>query len=153
MEVVLEDNGLKEFVELEIPKPTTTDAMNLGEWKKCVAKERQIILEGFRDHIVSSLHGKETSHAMWKKLKHLYQNISDQRKQALKDKLRKIKMEKGKTIPTYMTKFTQCWDKIGSVGITVSEEDMVSLSLLGLLKSWHIYQDSVNAREKLLNWE
>jgi len=30
---------------------------------------------------------------------------------------------------------------------------MVSLALLDLPKSWHSYQDSVNAREKLPNWE
>jgi len=29
----------------------------------------------------------------------------------------------------------------------------VSLALLGLPKSWHIYQDSVNGREKLPDWE
>jgi hypothetical protein len=90
---------------------------------------------------------------MWKTLTDLYQNNSDQRKLALKDKLRKIKMEKGETIPKYLTKFTQCRDELGSVGITVVEDDMVSLALLGLPKSWHSYQDSVNGREKLPDWE
>ena len=60
MEVVLEDNGLKEFIDQEVPKPTSMDAWNFVEWKKCVAKERWIILEVVRDHIVSRLHGKET---------------------------------------------------------------------------------------------
>jgi len=46
MEVVQEDNGLKEFVDKEIPKPVESDAQNLVEWKKCVAKTRWIILEG-----------------------------------------------------------------------------------------------------------
>eukprot|EP00253_Pinus_taeda_P035828 PITA_35828 len=90
---------------------------------------------------------------MWKTLTDLYQNSSDQRKLALKDKIRKIKMEKGKMIPKYLIKFTQCRDELGSVGITVAEEDMVSLSLLRLLKSWHSYQDSINGREKLPDWE
>ena len=68
MEVVLEDNGLKEFIDQKVPKPTTSDAQNLAKWKKCVVKVRQIILEGVRDHIVSSLHGKETPYVMWKKI-------------------------------------------------------------------------------------
>ena len=143
MEVVLKDNGLKEFVEQEIPKPAATNAQNLAEQKKCVVNARWIILEGVLDHIVSSLHGKETPHAMWKMLTDLYQNRSDQRKLALKDKLRKIKMEKGETIPKYLTKFTQCRDELGSVGIMVAKEDMVRLALLELLKSWHSYQGSV----------
>ena len=66
------------------------------------------MLEGVKDHIVSSLHGKATPFAMWKVLTYLFQSSSDQRKLALKDKLRKIKMEKGDIIPKYLTKFVHC---------------------------------------------
>ena len=149
MEAVLEDNGLKEFIDKYVPKPNAIDTANLDAWQKKVAKERRILLEGVRDHIVSSLHGKTTPYAMWKVLTDLFQNSSDHRKLALKDKLRKIKMEKGDTIPKYLTKFFQCWDELGSVGITVADDDLVSLDLLGLSKSWHSYQYSVNGREKL----
>jgi hypothetical protein len=71
----------------------------------------------------------------------------------LKDKLRKINVEKGDSIPKYLTKFVQCWDKLGSVGIKFVDDDLVSLSLLGIPKSWHNYQDFVNGREKLPDWE
>jgi hypothetical protein len=65
MEVVLEDNGLKEFIDKDVPKP---DAANLDAWKKKVVKVRRILLEGVRYHIVSNLHGKSTSYEMWKDL-------------------------------------------------------------------------------------
>ena len=39
------------------------------------------------------------------------------------------------------------------MGVTVDEEDLVRLALLGLPKSWHSYEDSVNGREKLPGWE
>jgi hypothetical protein len=90
---------------------------------------------------------------MWKVLIDLFQNSSNHRKLELKDKLRNIKMEKGDTIPKYLTKFVQCRDEIGSVGITFIANDLVSLVLLGLPKSWHSYQDSINGREKLSDWE
>ena len=108
---------------------------------------------GSRDHIVSSLHGKVTPYAMWKTLTDLFQNNSDHRNLVLKDKLRKIKMEKGDTIPKYLTKFVQCQDELGSVGIIVVVYDLVSLVLLALPKSWHSYQDSINGREELPDWE
>ena len=57
------------------------------------------------------------------------------------------------SMPRYLTKFTQCRDELGSVGATVDDEDLVSLALLGLPKSWHSYQDSVNGHEKLPGWE
>jgi hypothetical protein len=90
---------------------------------------------------------------MWKVLMDLFQKINDHRKLALKDKLRKINMEKGVSIPKYLMKFVQCQDELGSVGITVIVDDLVSLALLGLPKSWKNYQCSVNGREKLPDWE
>ena len=58
---------------------------------------------------------------------------------ALKDKLRKIKMEKGDSIPKYLTNFFLCRYELGSVGIIVVDDELVSLALLGLLKSWPSY--------------
>jgi hypothetical protein len=136
MVAVLEDNGLKEFIDKDVPKP---DAANLDAWKKKVAKARRILLERVRDHIVSNLHGKATQYATWKDLKYLFQNNNDHRKLTLKDKLRKIKMEKGDSIPKYLTKFVQCRDELGSVGIIVANDDLVSLALLGLPNNWHSY--------------
>eukprot|EP00253_Pinus_taeda_P033326 PITA_33326 len=90
---------------------------------------------------------------MWKALIDLFQRKSDQRKLVLKDKLRNIKCEKGDSMPKYLMKFTQCRDELGSVGVTTDDDDLLSLALLGLPKSWHSYQDSVNGREKFPGWE
>ena len=110
-------------------------------------------MEGVKDHIVSNLHGKASPFLMWKALTNLFQSKSDQRKLALKDKLKNIKMEKGDSMPKYLTKFIQCRDEMGSVEVTVDDEELVTLALLGLPKIWHSYQDSVNGREKFLGWE
>ena len=56
-------------------------------------------------------------------------------------------------ISMYLTKLITCRDELASVRVVTSDEDMVSLALLGLPKSWHSYQDLVNGREKLPNWE
>jgi len=151
MEVVLDDNGLKDFIDVEVPKPI--DATEVVVWQKNIAKCRRILLKGVKDHIVSSLHGKASPYLMWKALTDLFQSKSDQRKLALKDKLRNIKCENGDSMPRYLMKFTRCWHELGSVGVTVDDEDLVSLALLGLSKSWHSYQDSVNGREKFPGWE
>ena len=153
MEVVLEDNGLKEFIDSDVPKPASIDVAGLDAWKKKVAKTRIILLEVVKDHIVFSLHLKATPFAMWKALTDLFQSRSDHRKLALKDKLKNIKMEKGDNIPKYLTKFVHCRDELGSVGINFDDDDLVSLALLRLPNSWHSYEDSVNGREKLPGWE
>ena len=139
MDAVLQDNGLNEFIDKDIPKPPITNAQDLAEWRKCVAKVRRIILEGVRDHFVSNLHGKDTPYAMWQHLIDLFQNNSDHKTLALKDKLQKIKIKKGDIIPQYLSKFAQCQDELGSVGITVAKDDLVILELVGLPESWHNY--------------
>ena len=62
-------------------------------------------------------------------------------------------MQKNGTIPQYLSMFKQCHGELGQVGITVVEDDLVSLTLLGLPKSQHNYQYLVNGREKLPNQE
>ena len=86
-------------------------------------------------------------------MKDLYQNSFHQSKLVLKDKLQRINMDKGDTISTYLNKLTTCRDELGNVGITTTDDDMVSLAVLGLPKSWNSYQDSMNGREKLSDWE
>ena len=68
MEVVLEDNGLKEFIDADIPKLGSSDAAALDVWQKKTEKMRIIMLEGVKDHIVSRIHGKATPFLMWKAL-------------------------------------------------------------------------------------
>ena len=72
MEAVLDDNGLKEFIDAEIPKPASSDAATLDAWQKKTEKCRRILLEGVKDHIVSSLHGKASPLLMWKALIDLF---------------------------------------------------------------------------------
>lgn len=73
---------------------------------------------------------------MWKDLIDLFQNNSDYGKLELKEKLIKIKMEKGDIIPKYFTNFNQFRDDTRSVNVIVVEGNLVSQELLGLPKSW-----------------
>lgn len=84
---MLNDNGVLEYAKTGMAKPQKTDAEQLAQWKKDVAKARRTILEGVRDHVVSNLQGKETPFSMWKTLTRLFENNSDNRKLARKDKL------------------------------------------------------------------
>ena len=72
MEAVLKDNGLKEFIDSDVPKPTSTNVALLDAWKNKVAKMRRILLEGVRDHIVSRIHRKATPFSMWKALMDIF---------------------------------------------------------------------------------
>ena len=97
MEEVLEENGLKEFIDNDIPKLAASDVALLDVWQKKVANARRILLERVWDHIVSSLYKKLTPYSMWKALTDLFQSISDEEQNATKmnieDKFREFRLK------------------------------------------------------------
>ena len=62
-------------------------------------------------------------------------------------------MQQNEILPQYLSRFTQVRDELGGVGENVPSSELVRLALLGLPKSWHNYEDLVNARDKLPDWE
>ena len=75
--MVLEDNGLKEFIDSDVPKPGSSDAASFDAWQKKIAKTRRILLEGVKDHIFSIIQGKTTPFLIWKAFTDLFQRKSD----------------------------------------------------------------------------
>ncbi len=63
----------------------------LKEYRKEMAKAKQLILDGVWDHIV----GKCTAKEIWDALVQLYQGTSKQWKMFLQEKLKSIRMHKG----------------------------------------------------------
>lgn len=61
-------------------------------------------------------------------------------------------MRKNEIFVQYLSIFTQVIDEFGGVGKHFPSSKLVRLALLGLLKSYHIYQDSVNQRDKIAYW-
>ena len=79
--------------------------------------------------------GKGTPFEMWEALKILFESSSDVRKMALRDKLKRIQMNKIEIVVHYLSKFTRVRDELGGVGYIVPPSEIVSLSLLSIPKS------------------
>lgn len=90
MEFVLDDNGVWEYTQINIPKLATLDAQALSQWNKDTIRAKRIILEGVIDHVVSNLKEKETHFSMWKNLIDLFHSNNADRKLALTDKIKSI---------------------------------------------------------------
>ena len=52
-----------------------------------------------------------------------------------------------------MSRFIQCREELGKIGVIVAVDDLVGISLLGLPKSQHNYQDSMIGRKRLPDLE
>jgi hypothetical protein len=46
MKAILKDNGLKGYIDNDVPKSNVIDTTNIDAWKRKVEKARRILLEG-----------------------------------------------------------------------------------------------------------
>ncbi len=90
MSFLLDEYGLKTLTDAMVAIPT--DADQLKEYRKEMARAMRLILDGVKDHSVSHIDGKGTSREMWETLSTLYQGTSEQRKIYLEEKMRCIGM-------------------------------------------------------------
>ena len=58
MEALLEDNGLKEFIDSDVPKPTSMDLALLDAWEKKVVKTRSIFWKVYKTTFSQAFMGK-----------------------------------------------------------------------------------------------
>jgi hypothetical protein len=106
MILLLEENELRGIVENNTTHPVVvpTDATLLVVYTKKSIKDKMIILDAMKDHLISQLTGKKNAYAMWESLTKLYQSTNENRKMVLRKKLKSIKMIKVENVVTYLTR-------------------------------------------------
>ena len=63
-----------------------------------------MILDGVKDHLIPHLAEKKTAKDMWDTMNQLFESKNENRKMALKDKLRNVKMNKNEGVGSYLTR-------------------------------------------------
>lgn len=75
---LLDEYDLKAYISNVVA--VSTDPGQLKAYKKEMAKAKRLILDGFRDHVVSHIAGKDIGKQLWDALATLYQGSFEQRK-------------------------------------------------------------------------
>ena len=70
---------------------------------------------------------------------------------ALKDKLHNVKMTKDESVTSYLTRVAQVKYELAAVGETISNLELVRISIKGFTKKWEVFVKSIVCREKLLD--
>jgi hypothetical protein len=131
---------------ITLPRTYTNDCK--GE-----AKEKSLILDGIKDHVVPRVSRKTTAKYMWKALSDLYQNKNENRVMALCKQLRGTNMAKVEGVISYLTRITQIRNELVVVGATVDKSELVCFALDGFTKSWDVFVRGVVSQEKLPSWQ
>jgi hypothetical protein len=145
----LEDLELWDIVEVvvPIPVPTATTIILLAELRKRNNKEKRMICDAVRDHIIPHLNRKDYAFEMWASLCNLYESSNENRKMVLHDRIRGIRMLKSVSVTYFLVRYTQTRDDLGAIGEVVDPDSMVSTTLNNFTKTQGPFVSGIVARE------
>jgi hypothetical protein len=100
----------------------------------------------FKDGIIPHIRDCKTSKETWEILTGLYGIPNSNRIMFLKTKLLSIKMEANENIITYVSRIKYLSDQLSAIGENVSKYDMVTITLKGLIRYYHVFISSLRGR-------
>ena len=130
-----------------------TDATQLAAYKKNNIKAKRLILDGVKDHVIPHVRGKDHAFEVWATLTNLYQSSNENRKMALRDKMKTIRMKGSESVVAYLSRFTDVRDELAAIGDAVADTALVHTTLQGFPKSWEVFVEGIVAREHLPGWD
>ena len=143
---ILEGNNLWSIVSGDEPKPTVVGS--IPDWERREAKEKVLLCMSVKDNIIPHIRDCKTSKETWDTLKGLYETTNTNRILFLKTKLLSLKIEANESISNFISRVKYLSDKLGDIGEKVSNTDLVTIILNGLVQDYQIFVSSLAAREK-----
>jgi hypothetical protein len=136
MVFLLQESELRDIVENSTTNPVNapTDPTLLAAYTKKSIKAKRIILYAIKDHLIPHVTGKTNAYEMWESLTKLYRSTNENRKMALREKLKSMKMTKAGNVVTYLTRLTQVRDELGVAGEAIADSELVRTALNGVNK-------------------
>ena len=101
-----------------------------------------------KDNIILHIRDCKTSNEAWEVLKGLYETTNSNWILFLKTKLLSMKMEANENIVTYVSRIKYLCDQLNAIGDKVSNYDMFTITLKGLIKDYQYFVSSLGGRAK-----
>jgi hypothetical protein len=115
-------------------------------WEKRETKAKVLLRMSVKNSIIPHIRDCKMSKETWEILKGLYETTNSNRILFLKTKLLSIKMEANENITTYVSRIKDLCDQLSAIGEKVSNSDMVTITLKGLMRDYHVFISSLGGR-------
>jgi hypothetical protein len=123
-------------------------AAQIQDWEKRENKAKVLLRMSVKDCIIPHLRDATTSAATWTTLKALYETSNRNRILFLKTKLLGIKMDGNESVSSFLGHIKEVKDKLVNIGETVSNTDLVTITLNSMLEDYHMFIIGLAARDK-----
>ena len=113
---ILDQHRIKDHVLNTIV--VSVDVDPLKKYEEAQAKEKRMIMDGVKDHVIPHIAEKNTAREMWEALTTMYQGSFIQRKMLLQNQLRLFETQKGEEIDPFLLRLQGIQDQLAFVGAT-----------------------------------
>jgi hypothetical protein len=103
--LIIEENDLEDFIKEEVLEPDEDEAKE--KYKKNLVKEKRIIVDSIKDHLILHVSSLKTPKQMFDALSQLYEGKNINRNMTLRTQLKNVKMKSLETIQSYFTRVSQ----------------------------------------------
>ena len=128
-------------------------AAQIQDWEKRENKAKVLLRMSVKDSIIPHIRDATTSAATWTALKALYETSNTNRILFLKTKLLGIKMDGNESVSSFLGRIKEVKDKLVNIGETVSNTDLVTITLNGMLEDYHMFITGLAVRGKSPTFE
>ena len=104
--------------------------------KKSLVKEKRIILDSIKDHLIPHVSSLNTPNQMFDALSQLYEGENINKKITLRTQVKNMKMQDSKSIQSYFTRISQIKEQIKVIGDSFEEEELVMTTMNGFPRPW-----------------
>jgi hypothetical protein len=117
-------------------------------WEKHENKAKVLLRMSVKYSIIPHIREATTSAETWTTLKALYETSNTNHILFLKTKLLGINMDGNESVSSFLGRIKEVKDKLVNIGETVSNTDLVTITLNGILEHYQMFITGLIAREK-----
>ena len=132
--MLLEENDLKEYIEMVIPNPK--DAQELATHRKREVKAKRVLLDFVKDHLIPHISEKKITNDMYDALVGLYQSENANRKLILRHQILFVEISSSNKVASYLMGISQICDQLVDIGEAIDDTELVNVALNGFPRSW-----------------
>jgi hypothetical protein len=108
IQLILEENELLDHIKKMLSEPKDEEARE--KFKKNEVKDKRILTESIKDHLIPNVSELKTTKDMFDSLTRLYEINNTSQKITLRHQLRNVTMNKLETIANFFTRISQIKD-------------------------------------------
>jgi hypothetical protein len=151
MQMLIEGYGvwnIAKGIELKTNAVAGATATQIQDWEKRENKAKVLLHMSVKDSIIPHIREATTYVATWTMLKSLYETSNTNCILFLETKLLGIKMDGNESVSSLLGRIKEVKDKLVNIGETISNTDLVTITLNGMLEDDHMFIIGLTTRDK-----